>query len=371
MSDQTETMNIKKNPDSFDVDHEIESPDKMPENLTPGEATRFDAAPATLYVVGTPIGNLGDFSPRGRAVCAAVDLIAAEDTRVSGRMLRKLGIHTPLISFHEHNTHERVAELLPRIRGGLSLGLVSDAGMPSVSDPGVELVRACRDAGLNVEVIPGPTALITALAGSGLDSGRFYFEGFLPTKGKERAERLALLSGRSDTVILYEAPHRLIKTLDDLTAAGLGERTVAVARELTKRYEEYRICTVARAGEYYRANTPRGEFVLVIEDESLRSGDETGRSNVKDLGPARAGEDIPGDGLSPCQPSESDRRNYDIELGGRIMFWLIQGHSVKDIVTRIMEDENKIKTSKNLSLTRNNLYNLIQKMKRWLQGELH
>lgn len=159
--------------------------------------------------------------------------------------------------------------------------------------------------------------------------------------------------------------------MDDLIAAGLGERTVAVARELTKRYEEYRICTIAGAAEHYRDNTPRGEFVLVIEDESHRSGGEAGRSDVKDLSRTCYREDAPGAGLSPCQPSESDRRNNDIELGGRIMFWLTQGHSVKDIVSRIMEDENKTSTFKNLSLTRNNLYNLIQEMKRWLQGELH
>ncbi|HHX37400.1 MAG TPA: 16S rRNA (cytidine(1402)-2'-O)-methyltransferase, partial [Clostridiaceae bacterium] len=181
----------------------------------------FERKKGCLYVVGTPIGNLADISERALDVLAEVELVAAEDTRVSGRLLRHFDIQTPLISFHEHNVAQRLPGLLERLARGTQIALVSDAGMPCISDPGVDLVRACRERNIEVIVIPGPTAAVTALVGSGLRSDQFTFVGFLPAKGKSRREALArLLTLTSQSVILYEAPHRLRRTLTDLARIG-------------------------------------------------------------------------------------------------------------------------------------------------------
>lgn len=222
----------------------------------------------TLVLIATPIGNPDDFSPRAAAMLAASDLVLCEDTRVTGRLLAALGLSKPCLSYHDHNEVRRIEPVLERLREGETIALVSDAGMPAVSDPGQRLVAAVAAQGFRVSVIPGPSASLAALAVSGLDTARFYFEGFLAPKGTDRETRIAYLKHFPDTFILYEAPHRLEKTLADLEAAGLGPRKLAICRELTKRYEEVLYLTVAEAISHYRDTAIRGEFVLVVEGEA-------------------------------------------------------------------------------------------------------
>jgi len=217
-----------------------------------------------LYLVGTPIGNLSDLSPRALEVLSSVDAIACEDTRRTGLLLSKFDIKKKLISYHEHNRSQKSPILISMLEEGQNLALVSDAGMPCISDPGEELVRDCALKNLEIQVIPGPVAGISALALSGLDSKRFFFEGFLPSEGKDRKERLQELILHRHTFILYEAPHRVLRTLEDLISIGLGDRNAAICRELTKKYEEVLRMPVSEACEYYRKTPPRGEFVLVI-----------------------------------------------------------------------------------------------------------
>lgn len=216
-----------------------------------------------LYLVGTPIGNLGDFSPRAAEVLATVDFIAAEDTRVSMKLLSHLGIKKPLVSYYEHNRRRSGPEILARLLGGESCALVTDAGMPAISDPGEELVRLCAESGVTVVAVPGPSAVVTALALSGLPTGRFCFEGFLSTAKKSRREHLEAVRGETRTMIFYEAPHKLRDTLTDMLAAW-GDRELALCRELTKLHEEVIRTTLSQAVEYYAETAPRGEFVLVI-----------------------------------------------------------------------------------------------------------
>jgi len=223
------------------------------------------AEPGVLYLVGTPIGNLGDLSPRAAAILASVDLVAAEDTRHTLRLLNHLGLRKHLESYHEHNRLSKTAVLTGYLQQGRSIALVSDAGMPCISDPGYELVRDCASLGIKVSAIPGPCAAIAALAGAGLLSDRFVFEGFLPVQAKPRKGRLSELKAELRTVILYEAPHRLIKTLTDLAESGLYDRQLTLARELTKRHEEYLRLTVSQALDHYTCHEPRGEYVLVFE----------------------------------------------------------------------------------------------------------
>jgi len=217
-----------------------------------------------LYLVGTPIGNLSDLSPRAIEVLNSVDAIACEDTRRTGLLLSKFDIKKKLISYHEHNRTQKSPFLISMLESGQNLALVSDAGMPCISDPGEELVRECAQKNLDIQVVPGPVAAISALALSGLDSKRFFFEGFLPSDGKDRKKRLQELTLHRHTFILYEAPHRILRTLEDLTSLGLGARDAAICRELTKKYEEVLRMTVSEACEYFEKTTPRGEFVLVI-----------------------------------------------------------------------------------------------------------
>jgi 16S rRNA (cytidine1402-2'-O)-methyltransferase len=217
-----------------------------------------------LYVVGTPIGNLEDMTFRAVRILQTVDAIAAEDTRHTGKLLQYFQIKTPQISCHQHNIQSRLPGLLERLHTGQKLALVTDAGMPGISDPGYELVQACVSKGILVVPIPGPTAAITALSASGLPTDRFCFEGFLPVKGAERRERLVALQPETRTMILYEAPHRLRQTLKDL-AETLGiDRSIVVSRELTKRYETFWRGTLAEAIAHFIAEDPRGEFTLVI-----------------------------------------------------------------------------------------------------------
>lgn len=218
---------------------------------------------ACLYVVGTPIGNLGDLSPRAAETLEQVDFIAAEDTRVTLRLLNHLGIKKPMISYFEHNKAERGQMVLGRIRAGESCALVSDAGMPAISDPGEMLVAQCAEAGVPVYAVPGPSAAIAALAVSGLPTGRFTFEGFLSVNKKSRHEHLLSLRNETRTMIFYEAPHKLRRTLADLYEA-FGEREIAIVREITKIHEEAMRMRLSEAAQLYRSSEPRGEFVLVI-----------------------------------------------------------------------------------------------------------
>ena len=218
-----------------------------------------------LYLVPTPIGNLGDLSDRIREILAQADFIAAEDTRVSLKLLNHLGLKKPMVSYYRHNTDTAGPQILQRILSGEDCALVTDAGTPAVSDPGEELVALCAQSGVTVVGIPGPCALVTALAVSGLPTGRFTFEGFLATNKKNRRAHLDSLREERRTMIFYEAPHKLLGTLGDLTEAFGPERRVALCRELTKLHEEVLRTTLGEALEHYRSNAPRGEFVLVIE----------------------------------------------------------------------------------------------------------
>lgn len=219
-----------------------------------------------LVLVATPIGNLGDLSPRAVEVLRTADVIAAEDTRRTRSLLTHAGIAggARLVSVHEHNERTRAAELVERIRRGDRVAFVTDAGTPGISDPGERLVRVCVEAGLAVEVVPGPSAVLAALVVSGLPTARFVMEGFLPRAGRERTERLALLAAEPRTTVLFEAPHRLAATLRDLAAACGDDRRVAVARELTKRFEEVWRGTLAEAVGRVGESEPRGEHVLVL-----------------------------------------------------------------------------------------------------------
>jgi 16S rRNA (cytidine1402-2'-O)-methyltransferase len=219
-----------------------------------------------LYVVGTPLGNLEDMTFRAVRILQSVDLIAAEDTRHTAKLLQHFQITTPQISYHTHNRQQRHEELLHHLQVQQhSIALVSDAGMPGISDPGYELIAACIEAGVAVIPIPGPTAAITALCVSGLPTDHFVFEGFLPLKDSSRKERLTLLQQEQRTIILYEAPHRLLKTLGDLSASLSPDRKIALGRELTKRFEEYWYGTLESALTHYEENPPKGEFTLVIQ----------------------------------------------------------------------------------------------------------
>jgi len=221
-----------------------------------------------LYVVGTPIGNLSDCSPRAVETLGTVDFIAAEDTRVTRKLLTHFDLHTPLVSYHEHNKAEAGPKLLERLANGESCALCTDAGMPAISDPGQDLVRRCHEAGIPVVAVPGPTAFATALAVSGMDSRRFLFEGFLEVDKKKRRDQLAFLAKQPCTLILYEAPHKLSGTLKDLYAA-LGDRVLCIVRELTKIHEEILHTTLAQAVQDYPSNDLKGELVLILEGAQL------------------------------------------------------------------------------------------------------
>ena len=222
-------------------------------------------SPRTLYLVGTPIGNLSDMTQRAIKVLSEVDFIAAEDTRNSGRLLSYFGISKPLVSYYEHNKRERGEEIVQRLLSGESCALITDAGMPAISDPGEDLVRLCAERGVAVTTIPGACAMITALTLSALSTTRFVFEGFLPVPKKERKQRLEQLSVETRTFILYEAPHKLRTTLSDLFAVLGGDRKIAICRELTKINEEIQRTTLFEACEIYSLREPRGEYVLVID----------------------------------------------------------------------------------------------------------
>ena len=226
-----------------------------------------------LYVVGTPIGNLGDFSPRAIEVLESVDFIAAEDTRVTLKLLNRFEIKKPMISYFEHNKRERGDIICARIESGENCAIVTDAGMPCISDPGEELIKQCAERGIKTVVVPGPSAVISALAVSGLATGRFTFEGFLSTSKKSRMEHLEQLKNEKRTMIFYEAPHKLSATLSDLYKA-FGDRKISIVREITKIHEEVIRTTLEKAIENYGDGSLKGEIVLVLEGATDDSNEE-------------------------------------------------------------------------------------------------
>lgn len=217
-----------------------------------------------LYIVGTPIGNLGDMTYRAVETLKEVDFICAEDTRVSAKLLNYFDIKKPLISYHEHNAQAAGAGIIARLAAGESAAIVTDAGMPCISDPGELLVKQCAESGIEVRVVPGPTAAMSAIAASGLNSKNFSFRGFLSVNKKQRSAHLAAVKTCPDTLIFYEAPHKLLNTLEDMLKF-FGDRRIALCRELTKIHEEIIRTTISQAVEFYTENKPKGEFVLVVE----------------------------------------------------------------------------------------------------------
>ena len=233
-----------------------------------------------LYVVGTPIGNLGDFSPRAVEVLGMVDFIAAEDTRVTLKLLNHFGIKKEMISYFEHNKRQRGEIIAARIQSGENCAIVTDAGMPAISDPGEDLVRLCHELSIPVESVPGPTAFATALALSGMEVGRFTFEGFLSVSKKSRREHLEDIVNERRTMVFYEAPHKLYNTLADLYKY-LGDREIAIVREITKIHEEVIKTTLSQAVAMYETEKPKGEYVLVIAGKKEEKEDITLDNAVK------------------------------------------------------------------------------------------
>ncbi|MGF1600558.1 MAG: 16S rRNA (cytidine(1402)-2'-O)-methyltransferase [Thermosynechococcaceae cyanobacterium] len=250
-----------------------------------------------LYVVGTPIGNLEDISFRTVRILQSVDAIASEDTRHTGKLLHHFQIKTPQVSYHQHNHKQRAPELIDRLQQGQSIAVVSDAGLPGISDPGYELVLACVEADINVVPIPGPSAALTALTASGLPSHRFCFEGFLPAKGAERRAQLAQIETKTSTIILYESPHRLRQTLQDLSEALGGDRSIVVARELTKLHETFWRGDIGDAIALYQTQDPRGEFTLIIAGKTITQTVPTDAELTQQLA------SLINQGISPSQAS--------------------------------------------------------------------
>lgn len=232
-----------------------------------------------LYVVGTPIGNMGDMSPRAVETLDSVDFIAAEDTRVTLKLLNHFGIKKPMVSYFEHNKHDKGERIIDRILAGENCAVVTDAGMPCISDPGEDLIRQCEQAGIRTVVVPGPSAVISALAVSGLETGRFTFEGFLSVNKKSRSEHLESLRSERRTMIFYEAPHKLPNTLKDLYD-NFGDRRLTIARELTKLHEEIIRTTTSKAAEQYIEEPLKGEIVLILEGKK--------ESQTSDISPEEA-----------------------------------------------------------------------------------
>lgn len=236
----------------------------------------------TLYLCGTPIGNLEDMSPRAVRILKEADLIAAEDTRNSLKLINHFEIKTPMTSYHEFNKFEKGKTLINKLLEGQNVALITDAGMPAISDPGEELVKMAYDAGITVTVVPGPSAVVTALAMSGLSTRRFCFEGFIPTEKKERREIMDELVNEHRTVIMYEAPHRLKRTLSEL-CERMPDRRISVVKELTKKHENVLRFTLSEACEYFEINEPKGEFVLVLEGKSREELKEERQQDLRSM----------------------------------------------------------------------------------------
>lgn len=246
----------------------------------------------TLYLVGTPIGNLGDLSVRALETLRSADFIAAEDTRVTAKLLNHFEIKKPCVSYYEHNKYASGEKIVARLLAGETCALVTDAGMPAISDPGEDIVRQCAEQGIDVQVIPGPCAAIAALAVSGLPTQQFCFEGFLAVSGKTRREHLERLRGETRTMIFYEAPHKLLATLRDLADAFGEDRKISLCRELTKLHEEVRRMTLGEAAAYYEETPPRGEFVLVVAGAEEKADEGCTFEAALDLVRARMAEGL-------------------------------------------------------------------------------
>lgn len=271
----------------------------------PDSPSSIVQASGTLYLVATPIGNLEDITFRAVRILKEADLVAAEDTRHTGKLLHHFQIETPQISYHQHNARSRIPQLIEKLQAGKTVALVSDAGMPGISDPGYGLVCACAEAGIVVSPIPGPAAVVSAIAASALPSDRFTFEGFLPTKGKPRTERLSQLATEPRTMVLYESPHRLLKTLAELQMHLGRDRRVTVARELTKRYEEFWRGTLSEAIAHFTETEPRGEFTVAI------AGHTAAPQIISDADLLQQLEALISQGLSPSKAS----RQLALETG--------------------------------------------------------
>lgn len=232
-----------------------------------------------LYLCPTPIGNLGDITMRTLEVLKSVDLIAAEDTRVSAKLLNHFDIKVPTTSYYEHNKREKGSYLLEKLLSGTNIAVITDAGMPGISDPGEDLVRLCIQNSVEIEALPGPCAFATALVASGMPTGRFAFEGFLTVNRKNRISHLESIKSDTRTLIFYEAPHKLLSTLKDMYEV-FGEREIVLARELTKKYEEYNRTTLSKALLYYEETPPKGEFVLIIKGADEAKLEEEYRNSL-------------------------------------------------------------------------------------------
>lgn len=267
----------------------------------------------TLYLVATPIGNLEDITARAVRILSEADIVAAEDTRHTLKLLNHLGIKKPLVSYYEHNRVVKGNYLIQQLLEGKNIALVSDAGSPGISDPGEDLVKLAVDNGITVTMIPGPAALIAGLVLSGLPAGRFAFEGFLSTSKRSRMERLLSLKEETRTIVFYEAPHKLTYTLKDILEV-LGNRRIALARELTKKFEEIIRCTVAEAIEKYGNEAPKGEYVLVVEGIDEKA-------------------------------AEDDRRKSwdDMSLGDHLEYHIKKGLDRKDAIKQVAEDRGMSK----------------------------
>lgn len=264
-----------------------------------------------LVLVGTPIGNLSDFSPRAREALESADFIAAEDTRVTAKLLNHFGVKKPMISYFEHNKYERGGLICDRIEAGETCALVTDAGMPAISDPGELLVAQCARRGIPVLVVPGPSAVVSALATSGLPTGRFTFEGFLSVSKKSRREHLGSLVAERRTMVFYEAPHKLAATLADMLAAW-GDRRVALARELTKIHEEIIRTTLAEAAARYTQETAKGEFVLVIEGAPEPERDVLPESDALELARSYAAQGLSASEAAKRAAAETGRKKSEL-----------------------------------------------------------
>ena len=267
----------------------------------------------TLYICATPIGNLEDITLRTLRILKEVDLIAAEDTRNSIKLLNHFDIKTPMTSYHEYNKYDKARVLVEKMLSGMNVAVITDAGTPAISDPGEELVKQCHEAGVSVTSLPGPSAFVTALTVSGKDTRRFCFEAFLPTEKDDKKERRAILdelAKETRTIILYEAPHKLVKTLEDLLEA-LGNRRISLCRELTKKHEENFRTTIEEAIDYYRENEPRGEFVLVIEGRSRKDVHE-----------------------------DEVRRFLDMTIPEHVKYYMDQGMDKKDAMKQAAKDRD-------------------------------
>ena len=282
-TDKSPIMNNEAEPETRNNAESETRNNAEPETRSYAEPeTRTYAEPGTLYLCATPIGNLGDITERVLRTLESVDLIAAEDTRNTLRLLNHFGIKKPLTSYHEYNKYMKAEELITKLHRGASIAVVTDAGTPAISDPGEVIAAMCLEQGIRVTSLPGACALITALTMSGMPARRFCFEGFLPADKKERRYILAQLQREERTTILYEAPHHLRGTLQELYDT-VGDRRITLCRELTKKFEEALPMTLASAIEYYSGNEPRGEYVLVLAGADRAALEEEKRRNFEEM----------------------------------------------------------------------------------------